>query len=172
MYLLPISTLCTSFLNKVLFYSPNHDNTSLHYSTFIHHGTSIHSPRRWRLLHLEVVTRLLHNGTSIHTPRRWDIPHSEATTRFLRCWDLPHSEKCLYVPLVGFFPLRDVNADMSTGFFSIVLRESKPSVVRFPPLRVPHYTAGIFPSRAPVCCSADGISPIQNTNTSLWALLA
>ena len=74
MYLLPISTSCTLFLNKILFYSPNHDNTSLYCSTSIHHGTSIHSPRRWRLLHSEATTRLLHNRTSIHTPRRWDTP--------------------------------------------------------------------------------------------------
>ena len=76
--------------------------------------------------------------TSIHMPCRWDIPHSEATTRFLRCWDFHHLKKCIYVPLMGFLPLRDINTDMSTGVFSIVYGNRNPllwdSPTKSPPL--------------------------------------
>ena len=42
---LPFLILCTLFLNKILFYAPNHHNISIHCSTLIHYNSSIHTPR-------------------------------------------------------------------------------------------------------------------------------
>ena len=69
MYLLLISNSCTLFLNKILFYSPNHDNTSLHCNVSIHHGTSTKSLHRWRRSHSKTVQwQDYYNSTSIPRP--------------------------------------------------------------------------------------------------------
>jgi len=141
----------------------------------------------------ETATRLLHNIQPFSRPEDGDNPlrdsnkialqhtyihpyapqmgfpplgGSNKTSSLLR---FPHSEKCLYVPLLRFLPLGDGNANMPTSQSSCGSRN--PPLWNFSHSESPTLLQEFFPLRAPVCCSAAGIFPTRNTNTSLRAPL-
>jgi len=170
-YFLSFIILCTPLLNKILFYSPNLDSTSVHCSTSVYGSTSVHC------------ITFVHGSTFIHTPCWWDFSHSNAATRLLRRWDFLHYESVLHWwifptrrtvsvrPADEISPVRDINAGMPTGSFSAILRESKLSVDGIAPTRSPLLWCRDFSLSAFVWCSTDRIISTRSTNTGLRASL-
>ena len=101
-------------------------------SEFLHSVTSEPAPR-WNFPYSASIAwyrNLLHSAASEPAPR-WDFPHSISIER---CWNPSHST--VSEPKLDY------------GSFSIILRELKPSVVRFFPLEISHSAVGISPLRS------------------------
>ena len=119
----------------------------------------------------------------IHMLRWWDFPHSEAINHFslmrfsplkvspLLMEILPLGGLGLYTPLMWFFSSESVKADMPTSTLSAIVRESKPSVMGFLQLRVPHSIVGISHSQSPRLIFYWWDFLTRSTSTSLRALL-
>jgi len=115
-YFLPFLILCTQFLNKILFYAPNHCSTSIHphapLMQFSPRGGGYKIPPLLGFFPLRglclyaLLMGFFYSEASMQTclrtlsqlsygsrnPLLWDFYHSKDCVCTLRWWDFPHSE--------------------------------------------------------------------------------